>query len=112
MHQFIHGNVPALSNDANEARLSEQILARLREVRQQDAPTFDALLGGQTQDPQLVQAYIDHENGRRYSRGLRPMANLTALERQSMGLALSPSQFAEMMRRDERVAMSRSLREM
>ena len=54
------------------------------------------MLGGQTQAPGLVQAFIHHENGRRYERGLKPESELTSLERYSMGFPLNTRQHAEL----------------
>ena len=38
-----------------------------------------------TQDPLLVRAFIDHENGRRYERGLKRISDMTPLEKMSGG---------------------------
>ena len=77
-------------------------LANLRRVRQRDPDSFDAMLGGQTQDPGLLQAFIVHENGRRYERGLKPFGELTALEKYSMSLPLTEQERSHLANRRRR----------
>ena len=102
INEYMHGDRPQLSNDANEQNIAMRMLENLRRIRGEDTASFDAMLGGQTQDPQLVRAYIDHENGRRYDRGLKPMNALTALERWSMGLQLSEKERKHLANRQRR----------
>ena len=91
-----------LSANAREDEIARRTLENLRRVREQDTASFDQMLGGITQDPNLVQAYIDHENGRRYQRGLKKHQDLTALERYSMNLPLTDAQRRELANRRRR----------
>ncbi len=79
-----------------------QTLENLRRIRAGDPATFDQLLGGLTQQPGLYQAYITHEIGRRYERGLKRFEELTALEKYSMGLPLTPQERAHLANRQRR----------
>ena len=102
INEYMQGERPRLSADREEQNIAMRMLENLRRSRGEDAASFDAMLGGQTQDPDLVRAYIDHENGRRYDRGLKPMNALTALERWSMGLELSEAQRKHLANRQRR----------
>ena len=78
------GRLPAhVSADASENSIALRMLENLRKIRQEDTASFDAMLGGITQDPNMVHAYVDHANGRRYYRGLKHINDLTPLERYS-----------------------------
>ncbi len=60
------------------------------------------MLGGLAQQPGLYQAFISHENGRRYERGLTRWEELTALEKWSTGLPLTPQERAHLANRQRR----------
>ena len=78
------GRLPAqVSADASENSIAMRMFENLRKIRQEDTSSFDAMLGGITQDPNMVHAYVDHANGRRYYRGLKHINDLTPLERYS-----------------------------
>ena len=64
--------------------MAMRMLENLRKIRQDDPSNFDAMLGGITQDPNMVHAYIDHANGKRYYRGMKHINDLSPLERYSM----------------------------
>ena len=72
-------------------------------MRENDPATFDHLLGGQTQDPSLRQAFIIDANGRFQFRGFKPIEDFTALERESAQLPLSEKQQRELARRAEKL---------
>ena len=84
------GGQPQLSDDPTEQEAAMRLLGNLQDIRERDPASFDQMLGGQTQAPGLVRAFVDHANGRRYERGLKPEGELTALERYSMRLPLHP----------------------
>ena len=75
------GRLPDVSPDASENEIAMRMLGNLRRIRQEDSSNFDAMLGGITQDPNMVHAYIDHANGKRYYRGLKHINDLTPLEK-------------------------------
>ena len=102
INEYMHGARPQLSDNNTEQSMAMRMLENLRRIRGEDRDSFDAMLGGQTQDPNVVRAYIDHENGRRYERGLKPMESLTALERWSMALPLSGQQRRHLSSRQRR----------
>ena len=78
------GRLPDVSPDARENSIAMRMLENLRKIRQDDPSSFDAMLGGITQDPNMVHAYIDHANGKRYYRGMKHINDLSPLERYSM----------------------------
>ena len=102
INEYMHGARPQLSENPSEQQTAMRMLENLRCIRGEDTATFDAMLGGQTQDPNLVRAFIDHENGRRYERGLKPMHALTALERWSMNLPLNQRERTHLAQRQRR----------
>jgi hypothetical protein len=102
INEYMHGARPQLSDNSSEQNIAMRMLENLRRIRGEDRDSFDAMLGGQTQDPNVVRAYIDHENGRRYERGLKPIESLTALERWSMALPLSGQQRRHLANRQRR----------
>ena len=85
---FMAGGRPQLADNARDQQRALKILEHLRGIRQQDPASFDAMLGGVTQERNLLAAFIDHRYGRRYQRGLKREEELTGLERYSMGLPL------------------------
>ena len=95
--------MPKLSDNKQEQRAAAKALASLKDIRAQDPDSFDHLLGGQTQDPNLRMAYIQHANGKIYFRGLKPPAEFTALERASAGMPRTEAQERELQRRLERL---------
>ena len=85
---FMAGRPPQYANPADERRALAD-LEYLQNLRRNDPRTFDAILGGVTQAEDLVEAYIDHANGRRYYRGWKREADLTDTERYCMRYPLS-----------------------
>ena len=84
IEQFMQtGEIPDVSPDASENSIAMRMLENLRKIRQEDSSSFDAMLGGITQDANMVHAYADHANGKRYYRGLKHINDLRPLERYS-----------------------------
>ena len=88
-----------------QQKAARAALEHLRGVRENDPSTFDYLLGGQTQDPNLKMAFIQHANGKIYFRGLKPESEFTALERESAGMPRTEAQERELERRARRLGV-------
>ena len=95
--------MPLVGESKKEQQSALRALEHLRGVRENDPRTFDFLLGGQTQDPNLKMAFIQHANGKIYFRGLKPPSEFTALERESAGMPRTAAQERELVRRTERL---------
>ena len=89
INEYMHGARPQLSDNPTEQQKALRMLEHLRSIRGEDAASFDAMLGGVSQRPGLVRVFIDHENGRRYERGLKLISEMTPLEKLSGGHPMS-----------------------